>query len=382
MKKNNPLLVLLLLVFMFLANYHTAYAFLSLASGFFTEKGKQFYKEGKEDDAIKEFSKAIQSDPTNEEARKYLEKMGVSSAVYDLPESNQVKLAKLAQESKVYQDKLNDTEKVYKAERAKANQLAAEKQQLCDILELKNEEVDILNIRTGLLKDSLAKSGERYQKRLNHFKSLSEVQNEELGFLERMLHQHKYLVEQKENQLTQKDRTIREFDDKLVLVKNISEQEIFKTEDQRFKEQAEYQQTITDLREDIAMLKKMPETPVARAELEEKIRLIKEKDEDMTRLKEKLLAAREHIRELEEMTKGAADTKRLEELKQRIEQIQEELNQKNISLEAQESDIGLLEARLSDAQEQLGFVQAMVDEKESQIQALEDELKEIRQRCQ
>ena len=436
MKKFKNISKIFLIVFILLISSRLVYAAgMPLSSGFFTEKGKKFYKAGDQSAAIHEFSKALQSDPSNQEARKYLEKMGIPSGIYDLTESSQVKLAKLAQEKKVYQDKLGDLEKAHQEELAKSNQLQTEKEKLCQTLQLKNDELDVLNIRANLLKNNLAESTQRYQRRLNQYHSTNKIKDEELEFLERMVHQHKYLVERKENQLVKKERTIDELDDKLALIKNISQQEIFKTEDERLKQRAECQQAITDLKKDIATLKKISERKDAQTteqmenlqkaiqakevklvelqdtllkkdmelafvskgglasdtqtmlsssneEVAEKIRLLKKQDEDIARLKEKLVDARRQISELEQKTKGAEESRQVEELKIQVEKIQEELNRKNLSLETQESDLSLLQDRLGDAQEQLTLVQSLVEEKESQIKVLEDEVKQIRQRCQ
>ncbi len=359
----------------------------AMTSQYYAQRGRELYEKGKHEAAITEFHKALQSDPSNLEAKQYLEKLGVMPGILSRPESTPVKIAKLTQEVKVYQGKLADLETV--------NQyLSSDNERLCATMEDKNEALDGMGMRVNMLKEKLSEINSHHKKRLARYKKLNDIQSDQLEFLERMVHRQRELVDQRDLLLDEQEEELKGLSDHLDSVKDVSLEEIYRVEDLRQQEKDRYQGMIADLtrslREkewELASLIPPAETvesdlSAPYAELEEKVQLLKKKDSDIAALKEKLVEAREQIGRLEQKTIGAEESQQVDALKSRVETIQGELDQKNISLSAQENDIAILQERLSDAQEQLGIVQAIVEDKEGQILALEAEVKQIRQRCE
>lgn len=389
--------IYLSLLILTLVNIAPAFSALELASQFYADKGKAYYDSGDHESAAREFNKAIQADPANVQAQKYLAEMGIPSSIFAEPESNTVKIAKLSQTVKVYQDKLSDAEAAKDETLGENLQLQEEKEKLCETVHQQEDQMDVMNVRVGLLKDKIGENAKHSQKRLQRYQKLNDMKDNEIEFLERMVTQHKGLVAERDGLLAQKQEALTDKDSQLAMAKSISQQEIFKTEDQRLKEKNEYKQTIAELSRDVK--KKEMELAFApkggglagdtqtaltatSGEIDERIQLLKKKDNDIAFLKEKLVEARRQISQLEKKTMGKAESQQVEDLKLKVEKIQDELNQKNLSYSTQKNDLRTLQERLNDAQEQLGLVQTVVTEKESQIQALETEVKKIRQSCQ
>ena len=121
-------------VFIFSAN---AFAVWDMVTAELIHEGKEHYDNGRYEDAIHEFSKVLLSDPRNQEALSYLNRMGLTEGVYGARSNPVDRIYQLSEEILAYQKDLNLLESQNESHRQGNMRL---KQRLQETIAQKEEE--------------------------------------------------------------------------------------------------------------------------------------------------------------------------------------------------------------------------------------------------
>lgn len=355
---------------------------------FLIDQGKQNYHKGDLSAALHEFSKALLVDPGNATAKDYLGKMGFQDGLYNRRPSPLVRSATLAQQVKVFKDKWSDSEKANEMAANDLKEIQGERDSLCLLLEQKKHELGQLDHQLRMVQENFQQENLETRKHARDLEAMAVLKEEEIAFLERFTDRHKKLVNEKEEILSKKAQEIEDLNERMHLVKLASLDDSFHSQDQLLKQKRELVQTKRQLAEmQLAYVPKISEpsgesvaAEPAALILDQKIKLLKQRDQDIAQLKERLVAARQQINTLQKSSRPG-DAQEVSHLKKQVEEMRQRLSQKTSSLESEQSDLVILKERLQDAQEQLGIVKTMVREKETEIKELQDQISQVRSQC-
>ncbi|MCB9747278.1 MAG: hypothetical protein H6755_02605 [Candidatus Omnitrophica bacterium] len=114
---------------------------------FLVEVGIEHYKNDQIEYAIQEFSKALMLDPRNEEARYYLNEMGLKDGLYDVSRTRVTEIAGLSYQILDFKDQVQELEGEKQLMGNKINELAQENMNLASTVYSKEIELDILKDR-------------------------------------------------------------------------------------------------------------------------------------------------------------------------------------------------------------------------------------------
>ncbi|OGX23791.1 MAG: hypothetical protein A2787_05690 [Omnitrophica WOR_2 bacterium RIFCSPHIGHO2_01_FULL_48_9] len=380
---------------------------------FLVDQGKKHYQDGNFPSALHEFSKALLVDPKNETAMDYLGKMGFQDGLYGRRPSPVTRSAMLSQDVKVLRDKWSDSER----EKALVTQDLSDTEEarhtLCLLLEKKRQQYNHLNHKLAYARENFQQENIEVRKHLQDLESQTALQEEEIVFLEKFTDKHKRLVNEKDKVLSHKDRELKDLKDQIHLVKAVSLDDSFNAQDRLLKQSGKYKAAVKGLNAQVKYLKEENQekaTELAQAKdqlvemqlayvpkigepgqeaalpepaasiLEEKIRLLKQRDQDIAQLKEKLVAANQKIQTLQKDPQSV-HAPEIASLKEQIQEMRQQLSEKTQSLEEEGNDLAVLKERLGDAREQLGIVKTIVGEKEAEIKDLQNQISQVRSQC-
>jgi len=115
------------------------------SSDFLVEVGLNYLEQGRTEDAMHEFSKALMLNPDNQEAIELLNEMGLEEGLYTNVKTRTSEISELAGSIKTYKDMVADLEKQKQDIETKFAQLKTEQNSLYQAKMVKELEAEILN---------------------------------------------------------------------------------------------------------------------------------------------------------------------------------------------------------------------------------------------
>ena len=141
-------------------------ALANLISTDLVELGKEYYQAGDYSRAIHELSKALLADPADEEAKKYLNKMGLKDGVYHQDKTPIDKIADLSNEVVNYQQQLSDLEQANVQHLQAKEALEQQNASLQESASSQNTENEILRRKLDQAHDDIKIQGKQTQEEL------------------------------------------------------------------------------------------------------------------------------------------------------------------------------------------------------------------------
>ncbi len=142
-------------------------------ANYLVDVGRMELANGKVNDAIHEFKKALLLDPTHEEAKAELKKLGVSDERYQGVQSS-------AQRAKAYQDQIAQLEKDKADMQARLDKAQQDQDQLHEIYVVKNLELEVLINKVAALKQLREKENKQHLKTVDQVAEFYTDQNRDL----------------------------------------------------------------------------------------------------------------------------------------------------------------------------------------------------------
>jgi hypothetical protein len=142
-------------------------------ANYLVDVGRMELQNGKVNDAIHEFKKALLIDPAHEEAKAELKKLGVSDERYQGVQSS-------AQRAKEYQDKIAHLEKDKADMQAKFDKVQQDQDRLHEIYVVKNLELEVLINKVAALKQLREKENKQHLKTVDQVAEFYTDQNKDL----------------------------------------------------------------------------------------------------------------------------------------------------------------------------------------------------------
>jgi len=387
-----------------------------LAAGHFVEEGRMYYEQGKYKRAIDSFSKALLSDPDNQEAKEYLHKMGVSGSIYMGRDASLDEITRLSQtvsELKAKNERaVQETQSLHKT----VDDLQGQKTNLEDQLARKKEEIVSLNADLFQMQHALTSHLNDIQEKARELDKINtqldsagdEVKTTDTKQLERDRDQHeqeiaalrdklktvqekadsgqeaqKARVKELENELAKKQTNLMMVNDKLVLAKRKIRE--------RYAQLSEKEKTINGLKRSLKQMKedlqqarlKMRVVGHDRerqdqlvADRQEQAEVLKKQDAFIVELKDKLAETKRELAGLKEKFRGQSGTGG-EELQTQLDDTMKQLDETQTALKEKDNEYKVLQQRFDDTRERLKLVEGLMKDKDSQVEDLEKQLNTI-----
>jgi len=384
-----------------------------MASGHFVAEGRAYYEQGNHKRAIDSFSKALLSDPDNEEAKEYLNKLGVSGSIY-LGKGTQ--LDEITRLSRTVSE-LQAQNQVATQEAASLQQtvvgLQIEKSGLENDLDQKREEIvnlnaDLFQMKHALnthLSDIQAKTRELTQIETELALATEDAPGEDIASLEESKGKYEgdvaglqeklkkaqartadkrqaqnTRIKELEKELAVKQTQLMMVNDKLVLAKRKIKE--------RYAQLSKKDKTIGDLKRSLNALKddlrqtRLKLRTVGRnktvredltVENEEQVAVIKKQDAFILELKDKLVEARRELSDLKKKL-GEQPSGSDKDLQAQLEETMQQLDETQMVLKEKNEEYEILQQRFDDTRERLELVEGMMKDKDTQIEDLEKDL--------
>ncbi len=180
------------------------------------DKAKGYYAQGDYANAIHEFSKALLADPDNEEAREYLDKMGVQGGYYGRPAHRKLKMIEqLNKDLEWYQDQTGRLEREKLEKEQRLRQLTGEQQQLEEAIARKEKEKSAAEERFARLKKESASRAAQDQALMDKIERADERKRRQIMRLNTDLYDYKERLQEDASQLKEKEDQIKELDQQI-----------------------------------------------------------------------------------------------------------------------------------------------------------------------
>lgn len=391
-----------------------------MAASHFVAEGRFYYEQGKYKRAIDSFSKALLSDPDNEEAQEFLEKMGVSGSIYLGRDASLNEITRLSRSVAELKAENERTVKEAETLQQAVNDLQGQKEGLETELAQKREEIVNLNTDLFQMKHTLNAHLTDIQEKTSELDQIeAELVADEEGAqmaatgtepLEQAKEQHEQEIVQLQNELkTVKEKAAkatRDREEQKVRVKGL-EDELARKQSQlamvtdklilakrklkeRYAHLSKKDETIEDLKRSLyamkkdlqqarlklsAVMKGARQDRSSSSEGEEQAAIIKKQDSFILELKNKLAETKGELSKLKDKFQGAAGADA--ELQARLEETLQQLDETQLALQERNSEYEILQQRFEDTRERLELVESLMQDKDAQIEDLEKDLNTI-----
>jgi len=216
------------------------------------DKAKGYYDKGDYSNAIHEFNKALLADPDNQEAREYLEKMGVQGGYYGRPVNLKLKMIEqLNQDLHWYQEQMGrlEEEKLQKEQRVR--QLSEERQGLEEAIQLKEQEKAEVEERFESLRKEAAARAAQDHALMSRIEREDERKRKQIMRLNTDLYDYKEKLQDKLVGLKEKEGQINELDQQ---IKVLNQEQLALDRDWRESE-LENEKQIAEIEQEYGVLK-------------------------------------------------------------------------------------------------------------------------------
>jgi len=295
------------------------------------KEGQRFYEEGRYEEAIHEFSKVLLSDPRNAEALSYLEQMGLDGGLYGERNNSEDRIYQLSRKVQAYQDGIK-------------------------ALELQNEQQRQRERQLGQMLDDQVQQRQRLEVSAQELRAVATV---------KLLEQQADLVQWEERHNAQTRELARQgqrYQELQAEIGNVrAEKELFVREAEGIREKIQQHK------------EELQQAGFGSQQVTMYLEYIQQQNQEISVLREQ--AAR-ILNELEWLKRQASDIPdgRVDELRDRVTELEDEIRQKEESLEISRGQREILQNRIEEYKERLMIVEDMILDKEQRILLLEDQV--------
>jgi len=316
-------------------------------------KAKGYYDKGDYSNAIHEFNKALLADPDNEEAREYLEKMGVQGGYYGRPVNLKLKMIEqLNRDLHWYQEQMGllEEEKLQKEQRVR--HLTEEQQGLEEAIQHKEQEKAAIEEQFEELREQSEARAAQDHALMNRIEREDERKRKQIMRLNTDLYDYKEKLQDKLAGLKEKEEQIKELDQQ---IKVLSQEQLALDRDWRESE-LDHEKHLAEIEQEYSVLKDTFAQEKSRRK-EEVVRLrnaLRDKNLKVDYMKDRVVMAEYKL--ADKRSQMAYRDRKIKELRDMVD----EMNQVSLQLASAGGDPTILpvegESAFKDEDERILFV--------------------------